>query len=240
LPNDYFQFQQFRIEQSDCAQKVSTDACLLGAATDLAGATRILDIGTGTGLLALMAAQRAPVAEIEGVEIDPAAAAQAVANVAASPWASRIRVHLLSLASYAATLPPAFSHIICNPPFFRRSLAPPDTARATARHAGESSLTFGDISAFAAGHLLPGGTLTVLLPPPEMLAFEREAGASGLVVRARLAVRHRPGGRLTRVITELGGVGPAAVREDTLVIQEADGTYSAAFQALLSGFYLAL
>ncbi|MGI4744366.1 MAG: tRNA1(Val) (adenine(37)-N6)-methyltransferase [Janthinobacterium lividum] len=240
MPNDYFQFQQFRIEQSNCAQKVSTDACLLGAAANLAGATRVLDLGTGTGLLALMAAQRAPAAEIEAIEIDPAAAAQAAANAAASPWAGRIQVHPLSLVEYAATRPGTFSHIICNPPFFRRSLAPPNAARATARHAGAASLTFGDLSAFAAGHLRPGGTLTVLLPPPEMLAFEHEAQASGLAVRARLAVRHRPGGRLTRVITELGGVAPEAVREENLVIQEADGTYSAAFRALLGGFYLAL
>lgn len=240
MPNDYFQFQQFRIEQSDCAQKVSTDACLLGAAADLTDATRVLDLGTGTGLLALMVAQRVPTAEIEAIEIDPAAAAQAAANVAASPWASRIRVRPLSLASYAAALPPACSHIICNPPFFRRSLAPPDAARATARHAGVASLTFGDISAFAAGHLRPGGTLTVLLPLPELRAFEREARASGLAVRARLAVRHRPAGRLTRVIAEFGKENQQEVRERELLIQAADGAYSAAFRALLSGFYLAL
>ncbi|RYE90533.1 MAG: tRNA (adenine-N(6)-)-methyltransferase, partial [Cytophagaceae bacterium] len=77
MSNDYFQFQQFRINQADCAQKVSTDACILGAAADLGNATRILDLGTGTGLLALMAAQRAPTAAIEAIEIDPAAAAQA-------------------------------------------------------------------------------------------------------------------------------------------------------------------
>jgi tRNA1Val (adenine37-N6)-methyltransferase len=240
LPNDFFQFKQFRIDQSDCAQKVSTDACLLGAAADLSNAIHILDIGTGTGLLALMAAQRAPVAQIEAIEIDPATAAQAAANVAASPWADRIRVHPLSLAGYAASLPPSFSHIICNPPFFRRSLAPPDAARATARHAGEGSLTFGEIVAFAAARLLPGGTLTVLLPPPEMQQFVQEAAASGLVVQARLAVRHRPGGRITRCIYAFGGVGPAEAQEAELVIQDADGAYSAEFRALLGGFYLAL
>lgn len=246
MPNDYFQFQQFRIEQADCAQKVSTDACILGAAADLTGATRILDIGTGTGLLALMAAQRASQATIEAIEIDPAAAAQAAANVAASPWASRIRMHALSLAAYAAALPPSaagtdgrFSHIICNPPFFRRSLAPSDAARATARHEGVG-LTFSDIIGFAAGQLRPGGTLTVLLPPPEMQEFEQAARAAGLPVQARLAVRHRPGGRVTRCINQFGGVGPRAVREPTLIIQDADGRYSAGFRALLAGFYLAL
>ena len=98
MPNNYFQFQQFRIEQSACAMKVSTDACLLGAAADLTNATRLLDIGTGTGLLALMAAQRHPTVAIEAVEIDTVAAVQAASNVAGSPWAGRIRVHARSLA----------------------------------------------------------------------------------------------------------------------------------------------
>ncbi|MFD1873120.1 tRNA1(Val) (adenine(37)-N6)-methyltransferase [Hymenobacter bucti] len=240
MPNDYFQFQQFRINQADCAQKVSTDACLLGAAADLGGATRVLDLGTGTGLLALMAAQRAPAATIEAIEIDPTAAAQAAANAAASPWARRIRVHALSLIAYAATRPGSFSHIVCNPPFFRRSLAPPDAARATARHEGAGSLTFGDIIGFAAGHLGPGGTLTVLLPPPEMQQFEQGAAAGGLPAQARLVVQHRPGGRATRSISTFGRGSSAEVKADSLVIQDADGAYSAAFRVLLSGFYLAL
>jgi tRNA1Val (adenine37-N6)-methyltransferase len=247
LANDYFQFQQFRIEQASCAQKVSTDACLLGAAADLTGATRVLDIGTGTGLLALMVAQRALTATIEAIEIDPATAAQAAANVAASLWADRIVVHPLSLTAYAASHPARlpsgsilFSHIICNPPFFRRSLAPPEAARALARHAGEGSLTFAEICAFAAAHLSPNGTLTVLLPPPEMQHFAQAAEASGLAVQARLAVQHRPGGRITRGIWQFGSEVPASPRDSTLVIQEADGQYSAGFRQLLAGFYLAL
>ena len=133
MPNDYFQFQQFRIEQAACAMKVSTDACLLGAVADLTGATRLLDIGTGTGLLALMAAQRHATVEIVAVEIDAAAATQAAANAAASPWAGRIEVRAMSLDDFAATQPAFFGHIICNPPFFRQSLRSPDAARSTAQ-----------------------------------------------------------------------------------------------------------
>ena len=240
MANDYFQFQQFRISQGDCAQKVSTDACLLGAATDLAGATHVLDLGTGTGLLALMAAQRAPAAQIEAIEIDPAAAAQAARNAAASPWAARVRVWPLSLAAYAAALPPAFSHLICNPPFFRRSLAPPDAARATARHAGEGSLTFEAITDFAAAFLEPAGTLTVLLPPTESTHFAEVARAAGLPPQARLVVRHRPGGRVTRIIGQFGRGAAGEIRESSLTIQDADGAYSTAFRALLAEFYLGL
>ena len=246
MPNDYFQFQQFRIEQGACAMKVSTDACLLGAAVDLTDATRLLDIGTGTGLLALMAAQRHPSVAIEAIEIDEAAAAQAAANVAGSPWASRIRVRGLSLAQYAATSatgPGAdfrFSHLVCNPPFFRQSLRAPNAARATARHEGGGALTFGELAGFAAEFLLPSGSLTVLLPPPEMLQFTSEAAEFGLKMQARLAVRHRPGGRTTRHIARFGR-GTGAVVETELVILAAAGAgYSAGFRALLAGFYLAL
>ncbi|MDQ2773114.1 MAG: methyltransferase [Bacteroidota bacterium] len=241
MPNNYFQFQQFRIEQSACAMKVSTDACLLGAAADLRGATRLLDIGTGTGLLALMAAQQNPTVEVEAVEIDAAAAAQAAINAAASPWARRIRVHAQSLADYAATSPAPFSHIICNPPFFRQSLRSPDAARTTARHAAADTLSFAAVAAFAAAFLEPAGLLTVLLPPLEMGNFAQEAAACGLHPATRLVVRHRPGSRVLRHIT---GFRQAAqvVAETELTIRAAagDAEYSAAFRALLAGFYLAL
>lgn len=240
MPNSYFQFQQFRIEQDVCAQKVSTDACLLGAAADLAGASRVLDVGTGTGLLALMAAQRAPAATIDAVELYPAAAVQAAANVAASPWPDRIRVLPLSLADYAATQPAPFSHIICNPPFFQRSLTSPSATRTAARHAGEGSLTFSELAAFAAAYLLPQGNLTVLLPPPEMAVFAAESQRVGLTAQARLRVRHRPGGRVTREIGQFGLEAAAQVLDAELIIQELGGEYSAGFRALLAGFYLNL
>ncbi|SFP80892.1 tRNA1(Val) (adenine(37)-N6)-methyltransferase [Hymenobacter arizonensis] len=246
MPNDYFQFQQFRIEQGSCAMKVSTDACLLGAAASLAGATRLLDIGTGTGLLALMAAQRHPTVEIEAVEIDEAAAAQAAHNAAASPWADRIQVRATTLADYAASTPASFSHIICNPPFFRHSLPSADAARNTARHVSTESLSFGELAGFAYQFLLPAGALTVLLPTPEMLHFEAVAQQAGLHLAERLVVRHRPGGRPTRHISrflreESGGHSGLSLKEMELTIHADEGpAYSAAFRALLSGFYLAL
>ncbi|OGX81078.1 hypothetical protein BEN49_16180 [Hymenobacter coccineus] len=221
--------------------KVSTDACVLGAAVDLAGATRLLDVGTGTGLLALMAAQRHPTVAIEAVEIDPAAAAQAAANAAASPWGPRIRVHPLSLAAYAATGPAPFSHIVCNPPFFQGALRSPNAARTTARHAAPDTLTFAEISHFAADFLAPSGHLTVLLPVPEMARFAADAAMVGLQSATRLALRHRPGSRVLRQIVAFGRA-PRPLVEQELTIRTADddAVYSAAFRALLAGFYLAL
>ncbi len=241
MPNDYFQFQQFRIEQAACAMKVSTDACVLGAAVDLAGATRLLDIGTGTGLLVLMAAQRHPTVAIEAVEIDAAAAAQAAANAAASPWAPRVWVHPLSLAAYAATGPAPFSHMVCNPPFFQKALRSPNAARTTARHATNATLTFAEISRFAADFLAPGGQLTVLLPVPEMVHFTGEAAATGLHPATRLLLRHRPGSRVLRHIVAFGRApGPLVAQELTIRAAGDDAAYSAEFRTLLAGFYLAL
>ena len=241
MPNDYFQFQQFRIEQSACAMKVSTDACLLGAVANLTHATRLLDIGTGTGLLAIMVAQRHPSVAIEAVEIEAAAAAQAAANVAASPWDSRIRVRAQGLAEFAAIQPGPFTHIICNPPFFRQSLCSPNAARTTARHEAADTLSFEALAAFAAAFLEPAGLLTVLLPPPEMQAFEQTAAAHGLHPATRLVVRHRPGSRPLRHITGFRRA-TIATRETELIIRVAgdDTQYSAEFRALLAGFYLAL
>ena len=241
MPNDYFQFQQFRITQSDCAMKVSTDACLLGAVADLHGATRLLDIGTGTGLLALMAAQRHPTVAIEAVEIDGAAAAQAAANGAACPWSDRMEVCALSLADFAATRPGLFSHLVCNPPFFRQSLRSPDAARTTARHEAADTLSFTALATFAAELLEPAGLLTLLLPPPEMRAFEQLAAAAGLYPATRLVVRHRPGSRVLRHITGFRrGAVPVQETELTIRTAENEAEYSAEFRRLLAGFYLVL
>ncbi|ALW85982.1 hypothetical protein AUC43_13320 [Hymenobacter sedentarius] len=240
MPNDYFDFKQFRIEQSACAMKVSTDACLLGATTDLTGATRLLDIGTGTGLLALMAAQRHPSVEIEAVEIDSAAAAQAAANVAASSWAARIQVRAASLAQYAAAQPAPFSHMVCNPPFFLESLPSLATKRRTARHVSTDSLSFEELAQFAFQFLLPSGSLTVLLPPPEMAWFEQAAQAVGLSVAARLSIRHRPGARVTRHITRFEREAAVCAEKELVIHTGAAPGYSSEFRALLAEFYLAL
>lgn len=238
MANSYFQFKHFRIEQGRCAMKVSTDACVLGAVAEVARAGRILDIGTGTGLLALMAAQRNPAATIEAVELDAAAAAQAAENFQNSPWASRLSVHPVALAHYAAQHPACFDHILCNPPFFRHSLRPPDTRRATARHTAPDTLSFQELTEFAAEFLCADGQLTVLLPPPEMHHFEQEAAEAGLFPATRLVMHHRAGSKPLRHITAFGKrSGP--VRQQALFLKENE-EYTPAFRQLLSPFYLAL
>ncbi|MBT9394691.1 methyltransferase [Hymenobacter sp. NST-14] len=220
--------------------KVSTDACVLGAVAALESAGRILDVGTGTGLLALMAAQRNPTARIEAVEVEQAAAAQAAANFGASPWAERLTLHAGALADFAATRPAPFDHIICNPPFFRHSLRSPDARRTTARHAADDTLSFAELARFGAGFLAPEGRLTVLLPPPEMREFEREAARAGLWPRTRLVLHHRAASKPLRQITAFGRV-PGPVTETVCFLRQPDSeAYSVWFRQQLAPFYLAL
>lgn len=218
--------------------KVSTDACVLGAVADVAGAQRILDIGTGTGLLALMAAQRNPTAQIEAVEVDEAAARQAQTNFIESPWANRLTLHAQSLAEFAASQPSAFDHLLCNPPFFRHSLRPPDARRATARHTAPDTLSFTELAQFAANFLTPEGRLTVLLPPLEMRHFELEATRVTLFPHTRLVLRHRAGSKPLRHITTFRRQLQSILQHELLVTEGKE--YSAAFKALLGPFYLAL
>ncbi|SDX46412.1 tRNA1(Val) (adenine(37)-N6)-methyltransferase [Hymenobacter psychrophilus] len=240
MANSYFQFKQFRIEQGACAMKVCTDACVLGAVAAVTGAARILDIGTGTGLLALMAAQRNPTATIEAVELDAAAATQAAANFGASPWAARLRLHALPLAQLAAAHPQPFDHIICNPPFFRHALRSPDARRTSARHAADDTLSFAELARFATNFLTPAGRLSVLLPPPEMHEFEREAATAGLFPATRLVLRHRATSKPLRHIVEFGRRS-GVPEEQELPLHEPDSeAYTAWFQARLGPFYLAL
>ena len=113
-----FKFKQFNIEQDKCSMKVGTDGVLLGAWANVENATNILDIGTGTGVIAVMLAQRAPLAQVSGIEIDEAACEQAVENMQASPFADRLKAELMPIQDFAKLSRSEFDLIVSNPPFF--------------------------------------------------------------------------------------------------------------------------
>lgn len=183
-----FTFQQFHIDDGRCAMKVGTDGVLLGAWADLAGCRHIVDLGAGSGLIALMAAQRAPAAHVSAVEIDPEAVADALNNVKHSPFAGRIDVvceNMLAFSPPAAAATtenaraasPAASAareggsdghagcrrqpidcVLTNPPYFEEELLPPDAARATARHT--AGLSFAALIHTAKRLLTPAAALS--------------------------------------------------------------------------------
>ena len=138
-----FTFRQFHIEQDKCAMKVGTDGVLLGSWAK--GGKRILDIGTGTGLIALMMAQRFPDANIDAIEIDENAVIQATENVLRSPFTKQIVVKHCSLQTYSETKE-KYDSIVCNPPYFVDSLKSNDNNRTVARHT--DALPFNDLKTF--------------------------------------------------------------------------------------------
>ena len=155
-----FKFKQFTIDDSHSAMKIGTDGVLLGAWADVAGDSHILDAGTGTGLIALMVAQRNNKAKISAIDIVEESAVEARANADKSPWGERVEVGCADLRSYRPQQ--QFDHIVSNPPFFVDSIPSPDAVRAMARHT--TTLDYADIVSAAEELLCAGGRLSIVLP----------------------------------------------------------------------------
>jgi len=230
MPKPSFRFKQFIIRQDRCALKVGTDGVLFGAWVNYAGATRILDIGTGTGVLALIAAQRNSAASIDAIEIDDASAEQAAENAAASPWADRVRIHRMDVRRMQASEP--FNLIICNPPYYAGYSNAADVRVGLAKHSEE--LLFPELIDAVDRLLSPTGRFAVIIPLNREEEFNREAARADLSPVLRCVVKyvaHRPA---KRVLIEFGRNG-GALREKELII-EATGPfdYSYEYRALIS------
>lgn len=214
--------------------KVCTDACVLGAYVNLGEGGRILDIGTGTGLLALMAAQRNPTALIDAVEVDVAAAGQARENAAASPFADRVQVIHSRIQAMEGR--EVYDRILTNPPFYTNHLRSPDVAVNRALHTDE--LSFPELLAAVARLLKPAGEWWVLLPPPETRILTELAQPLGLLPLRQLSLRHNAEKPIFRLITGFS-FQQCPVWESQLFIYEMDDkTYTPEFRALLRDFYL--
>ena len=234
MPNSYFQFKQFRVEQGQCAMKVGTDGVLLGVWTDVSGAQSILDVGTGTGLIALMLAQRSPAA-IYGIEIDENAAAQAIENVNNSPWSDSIKIEAVSLQTFAENTNCRFDLIVSNPPYFNKSLKNPDAQRSAARHT--DSLSQKELITAACMLLTGTGRLSVILPPAEGLEFILQAEELGLYCSKKTKVIPRIGASEKRLLLEFSQT-KVVCKEDSLLIEKERHGYSDEFKELTKGYYL--
>jgi tRNA1Val (adenine37-N6)-methyltransferase len=235
MPNNYFQFRQFTVFHDKCSMKVNTDGVLLGAWADADNISRALDVGTGSGLIALMIAQRSE-AMIDAVEIDPPAALQACENAGHSPWKDRIHVHPGSFQDFASNSAKKYDLIVSNPPFFRNSLKPSDKRRSNARH--DLSLTLEELLKGTAPLLNPQGRLCVILPYPEKDDFVELASIYRLYGKRITEVRSTPGTVFSRVLMSFGPVPSGAPERTELTIHEADGSYSEEYRELTKDFYL--
>jgi tRNA1Val (adenine37-N6)-methyltransferase len=219
-----FQFKHFILHQDKAAMKVGTDAMLLGAMVPCESALRILDIGTGTGVLALMLAQRCD-ATIDAIDIDSGASEQAADNFKNSPWNERLAAYHTSLQDYAANTEKTYDLIISNPPYFHahHSLksSPASIDRKRARQTSE--LTLGELAGTAGKLLTHEGSLYLILPPERMEEFIGYAVTSGLFCEEEIHIKSQPKSEVIRVIGKFSFSGKKKSPREFIIYQDQGG-----------------
>lgn len=235
--NSFFKFKQFTINQDKSAMKVCTDACVFGAWVDVENVERVLDIGTGTGLLSLMVAQRNENAKISAVELDGEAFFQATENVKESPFQNQISVFKTAIQDFSPD--EKFDCIITNPPFFQSDLKSPDAKINLAHHA--DSLSFEDLLIAVKRLLLPNGIWNVLLPVDEGIVFQGLAEKCDWIILRDLTLYHQNGKKPFRKLMsfQYGEISDNRSVSSELFIYKEDGkTYHSEFKKLLKDYYL--
>ena len=236
MANPYFRFKKFTVYHDKCAMKVGTDAVLLGAWADTSFCRNILDIGTGTGIIALMLAQRSQ-ATVEAIDIDKEACVQATENAAASPYTERIKVVHASCADFAASnQQKRYDLIVSNPPYFINSLKCPDNKRTVARHT--DTLLLSDLIREAQTLLSPSGRIALVLPYERLEEVKALASANHLYICRQTDVIPTPGAAPKRLLVELSTTEENIKNRDTLTIEEAHHQYTPEYIALTKEFYL--
>lgn len=235
MSNDFFQFKEFTIHQRRAAMKVGTDGVLLGTRAE--GGKQILDIGTGTGIISLMMAQRYPDAQFTAVEIDDNAYLDAQENFAASPFSDRITLVKAAFQDYARTCGRTFDCIVSNPPYFDESLENPDEGRTRARHT--SSLPFRELIGGAYRLLEDGGCFSVCIPPEVLKKFSAECLITGFSLKTCYGIKSVPRKPMPKRYVLVYQKGLITEPEEHIFcMQNADGSRSEWYQELMKDFYL--
>lgn len=235
MPNSQFTFKQFCIKQEHCAMKVGTDGCLLGAWADFSESKKVLDIGSGSGLIAIMAAQRCK-ANIIGIEIDSDATLQAKENAKLSPWSNRIDIINCDIKDYITE--EKFDTIVSNPPFFSDSLKCSQKERNLARH--DDSLACNELMESAARLLTEDGKFSVIIPYDLQQKWCDEALYKGLSATRITCVHTLPHKPAKRVLIEFSKKRCLKAKTNELILEDIPGKYSADATDLLRDFYLKL
>lgn len=237
MANNYFAFKQFVVHQDHCAMKVGTDGVLLGAWASVFSARKALDIGTGTGLVALMLAQRNPELYVTAIDIDTNAIKQAEENVNNSPFPDRIVCENISLAEYVSSTSGKFDLIVSNPPYFSASLKSPDFRRSTARHT--DTLSVGELMISVSELLSETGRFFMIYPHERKNELIDLASKNGLYVDRLTNVyptSKSPPKRILAGLSKIEGI----LEETNLVIEKERHIYSPEFYDLVKDFYLML
>ena len=235
MANGYFQFKQFTIHQQHCAMKVGTDGTLLGAwALASESPCRILDIGTGTGLIALMMAQRYPQAKVTAIDIDDGAVRQAKENVSASPFVDRINVIKADVLTFEEEK--KYDSIVCNPPFFEDSLTCPDPQRTEARHT--VSLGYRQLMEAAFRLLKDDGCFSFIIPSDCRERLESEAHLRGFFLSRVCSIQTTPKKAPKRYMIELSKQPVNEVDTTNGILESSPQVRSDWYRELTKEFYI--
>ncbi|MFV0554695.1 MAG: tRNA1(Val) (adenine(37)-N6)-methyltransferase [Mangrovibacterium sp.] len=230
-----FQFKQFCITQEKSAMKVGFDGVLLGAWCDVSESMHCLDIGTGTGMIALMLAQRNPQAMVQAIEIDNAAFEEAQFNVSQSCFAERVQVVQGDFLAWNAS--EKFQHVVSNPPFYTESMASANESRSKARQAEYFPLE--TWLPKAKSLLAAGGKISFIYPAKELKLIERVAAASGLHAHRLCWVKPSPSKPSHRLLVELRAEeAPQVATSEINLRPDGSNDYSAEYMELCREFYL--
>jgi tRNA1Val (adenine37-N6)-methyltransferase len=234
MANDFFNFKQFTVKQDKTAMKVGIDSVLLGSWTTVSGLEKnVLDIGTGTGLLALMMAQKIPNAKIIACEIDENACEQALENISASVWSERITVVNADIRTFTQNSK-GFDLIICNPPYFEKSLKSQDSKRNFARH--NDCLPFPDLMDCVHKLLHNKGRFALIVPEDKVDTLIKIAGEKKLFPIRRLNVKSKETKPVNRIIMELSYMFKP--QEEMSLTVRTGNSYSDNYKSLTKDFYL--
>lgn len=236
MPNTTFAFKQFSIKQDKCAMKVGTDAVLLGAWIIPNGSKKILDIGTGTGILALMLAQKSE-AVIEAIDIDIDAFEQASQNVSESKFASKIEVIHTSFQAFVASCSQKYDLVVTNPPYFEQSLKSSIEQRSFARHA--DYLPFEELLVGVKQVLSQKGKFCLILPTLEAEKFRLLAEKKGFVLSKLLRIKSRADKEQAKRHIMQFEFTPTEFSESTLIIEDGERhQYTDAYKELTKDYYI--
>lgn len=237
MPSPPFRCKKFLVNQEGAAHPVGTDSILLGAWADISRTTRVLDIGTGTGIIALMLAQRIGEQQsdfqIDAVEIHAPSATLAGHNFAGSPWAAHL--HVFENAVQELEGHAVYDLIVSNPPFFTETVTAPEEARRNAR--STQTLSLSDLAETMMRLLKPEGKCAVILPVQEGRRFYEIAACTGLYLTKITEITTKPGKKVERLLLQLEK-SPYSFQRDKMVMFDQNDQRSEVYQQLAGDFYL--
>lgn len=236
MPEQRFKFKEFEVIQDGSTMKVGTDGVLLGAWASVESATTILDIGTGTGVIALMLAQRATTAEVHGVEIDEYAFMQTEENFRNSQWSGRMRVFNMPIQEFADATEQRYDLIVSNPPFFTGGTLSENADKLSVRHT--IKLPHGDLLKSVRQLLEKKGKFCVVLPYLEGLRFKEMAQTTGLFCNKATGVKPNMNKPVERLLLEFSYIPKEYQYTELSIAKPATGNWTEEYKKLTSDFYL--